>query len=106
LWLLADINDKPTRATVRVFAPPGQTEIMTAELPAERVGQLNVLLDAATRYSLQITVPVTNLVIPCSGYILVTIETEREVLRAGRIRVIIPDRPDMAPDVPELSVPV
>jgi hypothetical protein len=92
IWLLSDINDRPKRISVRIFAPPGRTEIFKFDAPMEALGQSAPQFDDAERVTIQLNVPLINLVLPCEGVLEVTIETEKEVLRAGRLRVRMPSR--------------
>jgi hypothetical protein len=93
-WLFGDVSDKPTKVLVHVFGPPGKTEIIRYEVPYDPLTPLNSPFDDPTRFMLNIQIPLVNFPIACDGAIQVEIETERETIRAGRLRVRIPGRPD------------
>lgn len=93
-WLISDIDDMPERVLLKVTTPPGSTEIFRNEISGDQIPSPGVPREGSTRYVLQITMPITNLPLQSDGNIEVIIETERETLRAGRLRVVIPRSPD------------
>jgi hypothetical protein len=93
IWILSAVDDTPQRLTVRVYTPPGRTEIIQFEAPLDATPYAQVYPDS-DRVSLNLTLPITNLQLACEGSLEVAIETEREVLRAGRLRIRMPGRPD------------
>jgi len=96
-WLFCDKDDRPQHISVRVSIPPGHTEIAKMDVGTEQITQaMPQIFDDYTRLILGSTIPLTNLIFQCSGTIEVSIETERETIRAGRLRVQIPGRPDTA----------
>jgi hypothetical protein len=92
-WLICDIDDKPERLTVRVRMQPG-AEILKFEAPYEPDAPHTFNFDDATKYIFTIPLPIINFAIPGEGILEVTIETERETLRAGRLRVRIQQEPE------------
>lgn len=88
-WLFSDWDDKPERITVRVYAPPGKTELVRMEIPHDQIGAPPALFDDPTKYLFNAAIPIVNFPIHGEGEIEVTIETEREILRAGRLKVRI-----------------
>ena len=101
VWLITDITDKPQKAIVTVFVPPGRTEAIRFDYPIDQVDQAlthqNLMRDVR-KYILQATLPFTPMVFASEGHIEVQIETEREILQAGKLRVVIPGRPDLSPN--------
>ncbi len=95
-WLLCDINDRPKRITVHIYGPPGRTPMGKFDFPVDPVGDPQPLFDDASRMILASPLAMLNLTLPCEGILEVTIETERETLRAGRVLVRIPDHPDQS----------
>jgi len=103
-WLFCDVNDKPDRITVHVYGPPGRTEIFKHDVPAEQFAQPEPLFDDVTKLVFHIAMPILGLPVACDGVLEVTIETERETLRAGRLRLRLPGRP--APSLAALAAVV
>lgn len=99
IWLICDINDKPDTLTARVYAPPGRTEVGVVHQSSE---QISTIWDTLTRsaqadarkISLQAVVQFGNFLLAHEGFIEVTIETDQGTIRAGRLRIHIPGRPD------------
>lgn len=88
VWLLSDRNDKPGHVIVRVTTPPGQTEIARMEADQNQITALPPIFQDATRSLLSMNLAFANVVLAGGGEIEVTIETERETLRAGRLKVV------------------
>jgi hypothetical protein len=95
LWILTDREDKFERLTISVNIPPGQTEILRFDVPPEQIGFQGMAQDWSQRVGLQMVLPFINLAIPCEGFVEVNVETEREKLHAGSLRLVIPGRPDL-----------
>jgi hypothetical protein len=102
-WLFCDMDDKPQRLTIHVYGPPGKTEIFRQEIAIGQIGQPAVVFDDSTRVTFGATLPITGMPIACEGIIEVAFETERETIRAGRLRIRMPSRPD--PTLPTLASP-
>jgi hypothetical protein len=94
LWLLTDREDKFERVTISVSIPPGRTELLKFEVPSEQIGFQGTAQEWSQRIGLNMILPFINLTVPCEGFIEVDVETEREKLHAGRLRLVIPGRPD------------
>lgn len=92
VWLLCDWGDNPERITVRVYAPPGRTEITKMEATQGQIAPPVPLFDDPTKLSLITLLPIFNFAIFDEGEIEVTVETEQGTLRAGRLRVQMPSR--------------
>lgn len=94
VWFVTDANDKLERATINVSIPPGQTEIYRFDVPPEQLTPPPVTEDWIRRHSLNIVLPIMNLVLPHEGFIEVNVETEQGKISAGRLKVVVPGRPD------------
>lgn len=92
VWLLCDWGDNPERITVRVYAPPGRTEITKMEAAQGQIAPPAPLFDDPTKLSLTTLLPIFNFAIFDEGEIEVTVETEQGTLRAGRLQVRMPSR--------------
>ena len=88
-WLFSDWDDKPERITMRVYAPPGKTEVLRIDIPHDQLGATTALFDDPTKYLFNAGIPIVNFPLHGEGEIEVTIETERETIRAGRLKVRI-----------------
>jgi hypothetical protein len=97
-WLTFDIDDKPKDVSLSVFMPPGKTEVIKTELPVAQLEQHSVIQEGASKYRFQATFPIVNLIIPCSGFMDVVFVADGKEIRAGRLRIVIPNRPDSAPN--------
>jgi hypothetical protein len=105
MWFFSDKDDKPERLTVRVFIPPGRTEIIKFEIPRDLLAQPTLLFDDVEKIVLTAGLPIIGLALPCEGTLEVTVETERETIRAGRLRIRIPGRPDPTLIAPGQTTP-
>lgn len=94
VWLFCDITDKAERVAVRVFAPPGRTEVIFTEIPPEQIKMPVATTEGAAKFVFSAGFPINNFHLACEGTIEVVVETERETLVAGRLRVRMPGRPD------------
>jgi len=109
-WLICDVDDMPESMTVKVFFPPGQTEVARGHQDKSQLGEIwNAIAanrtDGAQKVNLQTVMQFNNLVLIEPGYIEVVIETETGTLRAGRIQVIIPERGPPAQQITPTSTP-
>ena len=93
-WLYSDIDDKPERLTFRVFGPPGRQELVSASLPLEQLVAPAFTFPDATKSVLGANFSITNIILPHEGLIEASLETERDTIRVGRLRVRIPGRPE------------
>jgi hypothetical protein len=109
-WLFCDVDDKPQRMVLHFYGPPGRTEIVKFDIPPEQIIQPTNAFPDATRVILQVQLQIAGLPLHSEGTLEVTVETEREDdLRAGRLHVRIPGRPDPAaidqgPATPSFSI--
>ena len=101
-WLFGDIDDRPERVSVRVYGPPGKTHLFKLDLPPSPPGRPASPFDDPTKFFINIPMPLVNFIIQGEGVIVVEIETERETIRAGRLRVRIDD--EAPPATPETGL--
>jgi hypothetical protein len=94
VWLIIDVNDRLEHAAITVSIAPGQTEIYRVEVPPEQLIPPAPEGDWVRRYTLHVAVPFINLVLPHEGFIEVNVETEQGNISAGRLKVVVPGRPD------------
>ena len=113
-WLFTDIDDRPERLSLHVYGPPGKTEIFKRDFPYDASAPVIILYPDSTRFIVTMPLALMNVMIPSEGTIVVEIETERETIRAGRLRVRIDDpvanatlvAPAPNPSVPTASPPL
>jgi hypothetical protein len=91
-WLLCDWGDEPERLTIRVYAPPGRTEVFKHESVRDHTSVPIASIDNPTRLAVFITVPLVPFVLADEGEVAVVIETEEGEHPAGRLRVRMLDR--------------
>jgi hypothetical protein len=87
VWLIYDIDDAPSHITIRVLVPPNKSEIVKLEAQGSGLREFPYPPDEFSKGTLRIFVPITNLILSEEGFIEVMVDTERETLRAGRLRV-------------------
>jgi hypothetical protein len=93
-WLVCDVDDVPQRISINITMPPGRTQVMKVELPMDRAVPSGGFPPWARKYSIGGRIPFINLAFICEGFLEVLLETERETLTAGRLRITMPGRPD------------
>jgi len=93
-WLVTDIEDIPSSATLVVTVPPGKTTLLRQEIERGSLAATQRSSDI-TIFRLTASVPITNLMIWETGDIEVSFETERDVLKAGRLHINVPSRPSV-----------
>ena len=95
VWLLCPIDDYPRQVTIRLFGPPDRTEILKTDNPLilPHAGVPPPFPDV-TRGIINVMLPVVNLPLPHSGTLELEIETEREILLAGRLKIVMPTHPE------------
>lgn len=106
-WLITDIADKPEHLTITVSAP-GNPELLKMQVSSDQLAAVSAAAPGwAQRHLVHAVFPFLNLPLPHEGFFTVVFETERETIQAGRLRVVIPDRPDpgAVPQDPILSSP-
>lgn len=84
-WLISPVGDAPQSIAISIFTPPGKTEFV--RIAPEGPPPSHPTTEGMQRLITQFLVPITGLPISEDGFIEVEIETERETLRAGRIKV-------------------
>ena len=94
IWLKCERGDRPTRLIVRVYIPPGRTQVAIAEINTDQIPEPPFdTLDGGQHVVYSVNIPLKFLAVPHEGFIEATVETERGEIRAGRIRVRMPGRP-------------
>lgn len=83
VWVISDIGDSPTSLKTSIMMPDG-IQLLTAEMLAPPQIQ-NV--EGGLKVAISQIIPVSPLPINRFGMLEVWIETERERLRAGRLRI-------------------
>ncbi len=104
-WLFCDIDDPPQRVSVNLYMPPDRTEVLKFAVPPEHLVSPAVVFEDAIRLTLSSVIPIVNLTFAREGRMEVTIETERETLRAGRLRIRISGRPGSQSEQSEFDPP-
>lgn len=89
VWVISDFDD-PIQAiatSVRMF-PDGGEIFKTERLPVQSIRGTS---EGATKFYAQQLIPISPLLIPGDGKIEITVETERETLRAGKLTIHFED---------------
>lgn len=94
VWLFCDKDDAPSRITLHLYGPPGKTEIIKFDVPLGQTDHPSMPFQDVTRLVFHAALPIVGLPISYDGVLEVTLETERETVRAGRLRLRMPSRPD------------
>jgi len=94
IWITMEISDNLERARIKISSPPGDTPLFNHEIPREQIDIQFSTEGWMTRKILHTVLPFGKIIFPHSGFINVVVETEQGEIQAGRLRVIIPDRPD------------
>lgn len=92
-WVTSDIDDRPKHIKFRVFVPPGKTEIQTSEIEVDQIENKTSIEPGSLKYTVSSFIPIIGLMLQTSGFIEVTAEVDGEEMRAGRLKIVIPDRP-------------
>jgi len=88
VWIISEIDDIPTKFTVRVVGPPDRTEIAKAEAEGKETITLPNLDEYSKHIQIRLTIPLLNVLIQEEGFIEVMVEMEgEEPIRAGRLGV-------------------
>jgi hypothetical protein len=104
-WLVTELDDIPDRAAVTVFAPPGRKEIFKTDIDVRSMIPAS-LPEWATKFSIHGDMPFLNFLIAEDGIIEVVVDTERETIVAGRVRVRLQPPSETKPlTVPTASEP-
>ena len=82
LWVISDLDDRPSSMKVTLYGPPGRTEIFSLDPP---IGNAPPSSEGAVRFIFQMALPIINLVIVDEGFLELAVVTERGELRAGRL---------------------
>jgi hypothetical protein len=94
VWLVCAVDDPPKKVRISIFAPPGRSKIFEHDLDPASLNMPENLPELTTKISVGGQIPFFNLAFVCSGIFEVAIETEKETLTAGRLRINFPGRPD------------
>lgn len=93
VWVLSDLDDVPKKIVVRVLGPPNRTEL----LKIEGTGDVKFAYppdELSTTAVVRMIIPIMNFNLAEEGFVEVMVETDRETLRAGRLRVRFNVRPE------------
>jgi hypothetical protein len=88
VWIVSDIDDKPTKAAFVIYGPPNRTEIARIEVDPSMLAPIQISKDAR-KHRLQGVLPLLNIVFDNAGIIEVSVETERETILAGRLKIVL-----------------
>jgi hypothetical protein len=86
-WIIFDVNDRPTHLTVRVLVPPARTEVLKVETDVEGELPLQYERDEYSKGQFRFTNTINGIQFTEEGFLEVMIDTERETIRAGRLRI-------------------
>lgn len=103
-WLITDLDDVPDRVTLTVYAPPHRSEIFKTELDLKTLTPSQTP-EWATRFTIQGHIPFLNFLIVEDGIIEVTLDTHREIIVAGRVKVRLQPSIEAAIETPTVSSP-
>jgi len=100
LWVISDLDDRPSKLVVRVIAPDGGDvpeggEILRADLGATITGSLPYS-EGALKAQMRATLQLSPIPLMAEGYIEVWVDTERESFRAGRLFISFRRPPEPA----------
>lgn len=87
-WLVCAWGDNPEWVTVRVYGPPGKTEIAKKEMRRDHKVSPITVFDDPKRLSIFTMMPFAPFMIAEEGEISVNVETEQGEIMGGRIKVI------------------
>ena len=93
VWILFDVGDAPDKFTIRVLGPPNRSEILRVEGTGSEI-QFPYPPDEYSKGSLRFVIPIMNFIFNEEGFIEVMVETDRETIRAGRLRVRFNVKPE------------
>jgi hypothetical protein len=93
VWLIHDIDDKPEKITIRILMPPERNEVVRIE---GTLGdqQLPYEPDEMSKGILRFVIPIMSITFSEEGFLEVMIDTGRETLRAGRLRIRFNAKPE------------
>src|ERR1019366_1529097 len=77
VWLVTDINDRPTRGEFILYGPPGKSEIGRISMPPEQIAAMPAS-ESARKFRAQGVFQFTGFHIQCSGHLEAVVQTERE----------------------------
>lgn len=98
VWLFSDWGDYPEYVEIRVYTPPGKTEVLKMRTPRDQMAPPTPIFDDPARLALYVPLQFANFVFMDEGEIEVVVETEQGALKAGRLRVRMPERPGQTPE--------
>jgi hypothetical protein len=101
-WLFTAREDPPQKLNVILYGPPGKTIIFNFPLPVGGREPVVPFADS-TELHLHAIIPTMNMTFMHTCVLEVVLETERETLRAGRLRIVIPNRPDPGANEEEVN---
>lgn len=102
-WLFCSVGDNPEWIKVHLYGPPGRSEFAKIEIPADQIVAPRMTYEDTQRLYYSAMIPIFNFTLPSEGVVEVAIETEQGFVRAGRLRVRVPGRPELAVDVAPIS---
>jgi hypothetical protein len=92
--LVTDVDDRPERIRFIVNGPPGRSEIARLEVSEEQF-VLPTATHEVRKFRAQAAFPLLNLPLKSSGLLEVLVETEKGIIIAGRLKIVIPGRPEV-----------
>jgi hypothetical protein len=95
-WIIFDADDRPTHLTMRVLVPPARTEALKIEANIEGELPIHYERDEYSKGQLRFISMINGIQFTEEGFLEVMFDTERETIRAGRLRIrfnISPEEP-------------
>jgi hypothetical protein len=86
-WIIFDVDDRPTHLTMRVLVPPARTEVLKIETNIEGELPLQYERDEYSKGQFRFTSTINGIQFTEEGFLEVMIDTERETVRTGRLRI-------------------
>ena len=86
-WIIFDVDDRPTHLTVRVLVPPARPEVLKIETDIEGELPLQYERDEYSKGQFRFVSSINGVQFTEEGFLEVMIDTERETVRAGRLRI-------------------
>jgi hypothetical protein len=84
LWVVSDPGDMPEKVTVTVLAPPDRHEVLRVDV--QSLASEIQHAEGATKHRLQAIFSLLPFHVTSEGYFEVFVDTERERIRAGRLK--------------------
>src|SRR5947208_9776772 len=86
-WIIFDVDDRPTHFTLRVLIPPQRTEVVKMDADTEGEPLVHFERDEYSKGQFRVVSAINGITLTEEGFLEVMIDTERETVRAGRLRV-------------------